>query len=48
MPATAPPVAARPPRRLVEEVPVAAFAEVEHAVDLGGRQPAPARSAVVG
>ncbi|AXL93080.1 ATP-binding protein [Streptomyces sp. CB09001] len=47
-PVTAPPVSARPPRRLVEEVPAAAFAEVEHTVDLGTRQPAPARSAVVG
>ncbi|KAF2781715.1 regulatory protein [Streptomyces sp. OM5714] len=47
-PPTAPPVAARPPRRLVEEVPAAAFAEVEHPVDLGSPQPAPARSAVVG
>ncbi|CAL9370390.1 MULTISPECIES: ATP-binding protein [unclassified Streptomyces] len=47
-PVTAPPVAARPPRRLVEEVPAAAFAEAGHAVDLGSRQPAPARSAVVG
>ncbi|MFG3153477.1 ATP-binding protein [Streptomyces sp. NPDC048219] len=42
------PVAARPPRRLMDEVPVAAFAEAEHAVELGGPQPAPARSAVVG
>nr|WP_203602483.1 ATP-binding protein [Streptomyces coelicoflavus] len=47
-PPTAPPVSARPPRRLVEEVPAAAFAEVEHPVDLGSPQPAPARSAVVG
>ncbi|MFG3108037.1 ATP-binding protein [Streptomyces tendae] len=47
-PVTAPPVATRPPRRLVEEVPAAAFAEVKHAVDLGSPQPAPARSAVVG
>jgi hypothetical protein len=47
-PLTAPPVSARPPRRLVEEVPAAAFAEVEHAVDLGRPQPAPARSAVAG
>ncbi|MGZ3097668.1 ATP-binding protein [Streptomyces sp. H62] len=48
-PVTAPPVSARPPRRLVEEVPAAAFAaEVEHAVDLRGPQPAPARSAVAG
>ncbi|MFD6191193.1 ATP-binding protein [Streptomyces sp. NPDC060275] len=47
-PVTAPSVSARPPRRLVEEVPAAAFAEVEHTVDLGTRQPAPARSAVVG
>ncbi|MFG3552036.1 ATP-binding protein [Streptomyces sp. NPDC047725] len=46
--APAPPVTARPPRRLVEEVPAAAFAEVEHAVALGGPQPAPARSAVAG
>ncbi|GAA2589123.1 ATP-binding protein [Streptomyces lienomycini] len=46
---TAPqPASAHPPRRLVEEVPVAAFAEVEHAVDLGSAQPAPARSAVAG
>ncbi|MFD4263573.1 ATP-binding protein [Streptomyces sp. NPDC058534] len=42
------PVAARPPRRLVEEVPAAVFAEAEHAVDLGSPQPAPARSAVAG
>ncbi|MGW0224992.1 ATP-binding protein [Streptomyces tendae] len=47
-PVIAPPVATRPPRRLVEEVPAAAFAEVERAVDLGSPQPAPARSAVVG
>ncbi|WP_345627607.1 ATP-binding protein [Streptomyces thinghirensis] len=47
-PVTASPVSARPPRRLVEEVPAAAFAEVEHAVDLGRPQPAPARSAVAG
>ncbi|GGQ22839.1 ATPase [Streptomyces mutabilis] len=47
-PLTAPPVAARPPRRLVEEVPATAFAEVEHTVDLGSSQPAPARSAVAG
>jgi anti-sigma regulatory factor (Ser/Thr protein kinase) len=44
----APPVAARPPRPLVEEVPATAFAEVEHTVDLGSSQPAPARSAVAG
>lgn len=43
-----PPVSTCPPRRLVEDVPVAAFAEVEHAVDLGSPQPAPARPAVVG
>ncbi|MCF2127832.1 ATP-binding protein [Strepomyces sp. STD 3.1] len=42
------PVTARPPRRLVEEVPAAVFAETEHAVDLGSPQPAPARSAVAG
>ncbi|MFJ8542177.1 ATP-binding protein [Streptomyces sp. NPDC093586] len=50
LPTTAPvtPVAARPPRRLVDEVPVGAFAEVEHSVELGRPQPAPARSAVVG
>ncbi|WP_435845167.1 ATP-binding protein [Streptomyces flaveolus] len=42
------PVAARPPRRLVDEVPVGAFAEVERAVELGRPQPAPARSAVAG
>nr|WP_203722394.1 ATP-binding protein [Streptomyces coelicoflavus] len=47
-PPTAPPVSARPPRRLVEEVPAAAFAGVEQPVDLGRPQPAPARSAVVG
>ncbi|MGQ5606469.1 MULTISPECIES: ATP-binding protein [Streptomyces] len=47
-PLTAPPASARPPRRLVEEVPAAAFAEVERAVDLGRPQPAPARSAVPG
>ncbi|KFG76931.1 ATPase [Streptomyces mutabilis] len=47
-PLTAPPVAARPPRRLVEEVPATAFAEVGHTVDLGSSQPAPARSAVAG
>jgi anti-sigma regulatory factor (Ser/Thr protein kinase) len=46
--ATAPPAAGRPPRRLVEEVPAAAFAEVGHAVTVGGPQPAPARSAVAG
>ncbi|MER7196051.1 ATP-binding protein [Streptomyces flaveolus] len=45
---TVAPVAARPPRRLVDEVPVGAFAEVERAVGLGGPQPAPARSAVAG
>ncbi|MFC7815746.1 ATP-binding protein [Streptomyces sp. NPDC057367] len=45
---TAPPITAHPPRRLVEEVPAAAFAEVEHAVDVGRPQPAPARSAVAG
>ncbi|WP_209441056.1 ATP-binding protein [Streptomyces violaceorubidus] len=48
VPVTVPPVSARQPRRLVEEVPAAAFAEVEHAVDLTSPQPAPARSAVVG
>jgi hypothetical protein len=47
-PPTAPPASACPPRRLVEEVPAAAFADVEHAVDLGRSQPAPARSAVAG
>ncbi|WP_395576967.1 ATP-binding protein [Streptomyces sp. BK79] len=47
-PVTAPPAGTRPPRRLVEGVPAAAFAEVEHAVDLGRPQPAPARSAVAG
>ncbi|MFE2048307.1 ATP-binding protein [Streptomyces sp. NPDC059459] len=48
-PVTAPPVSARPPRRLVEGVPAAAFAaEVEHSVGLRGPQPAPARSAVAG
>ncbi|CAM5308375.1 non-specific serine/threonine protein kinase OS=Streptomyces tendae OX=1932 GN=GUR47_28570 PE=3 SV=1 [Streptomyces tendae] len=47
-PLTAPPGATRPSRRLVEEVPAAAFAEVEHAVEVGRPQPAPARSAVVG
>ncbi|MEU3235362.1 ATP-binding protein [Streptomyces violaceoruber] len=47
-PVAAPPVSARPPRRLVEEVPAAAFAEVEHEVGLGSPQPAPARSAVAG
>ncbi|MBD0417770.1 ATP-binding protein [Streptomyces sp. NPDC052309] len=46
--ATAPPVSARPRRRLVEEVPAAAFSEAETAVDLTAPQPAPARSAVVG
>lgn len=48
VPVTAPPVSARQPRPLVKEVPAAAFAEVEHAVDLTSPQPAPARSAVVG
>lgn len=50
LPTTAPsaPVSARPPRRLVEEVPAAAFAEVDHAVGLAAPQPAPARSAVAG
>ncbi|WP_328559035.1 ATP-binding protein [Streptomyces coelicoflavus] len=47
-PPTPPPVSARPPRRLVEEVPAAAFVEVEQPVDLGSPQPAPARSTVVG
>ncbi|MBZ6102587.1 ATP-binding protein [Streptomyces olivaceus] len=47
-PPTAPPLATRPPRRLVEEVPAAAFAEVGNGVDLGSPQPAPARSAVAG
>ncbi|MDT0610485.1 ATP-binding protein [Streptomyces lancefieldiae] len=45
---TASPAAARPPRRLAEEVPASAFAEVERAVELGRPQPAPARPAVVG
>ncbi|GHB38789.1 ATPase [Streptomyces viridiviolaceus] len=50
LPTTAPPapVSARPPRRLVEEVPAAAFAEVDHTVGLAAPQPAPARSAVAG
>lgn len=47
-PPAATPGSARPPRRRVEEVPAAAFAEVEHAVELGSPQPAPARSAVAG
>ncbi|MFC8099862.1 ATP-binding protein [Streptomyces sp. NPDC057363] len=47
-PPPASPVAARPPRRLVGEVPAAAFAEVEQTADLGRSQPAPARSAVAG
>ncbi|MFD8536139.1 ATP-binding protein [Streptomyces rubrogriseus] len=47
-PVPARPVSARPPRRLVEEVPAAAFAEVEREVGLGSPQPAPARSAVAG
>ncbi|MGV9289201.1 ATP-binding protein [Streptomyces sp. NPDC003719] len=46
--ATGAPVATRPPRRLVDEVPVAVFADAERAVELGGPQPAPARSAVAG
>ncbi|MFD5450925.1 ATP-binding protein [Streptomyces sp. NPDC003470] len=46
--ATVAPVATRPPRRLVDEVPVAVFADAERAVELGGPQPAPARSAVAG
>ncbi|MET9254050.1 ATP-binding protein [Streptomyces sp. NPDC048182] len=43
-----PPVAGRSPRRLVEEVPAAAFAEAGAAPDLGRGHPAPARSAVAG
>ncbi len=47
-PVSAPPASSRPPRRLVEEVPAAVFAEAEHAVDLADAQPAPARSVVAG
>ncbi|WP_171991052.1 ATP-binding protein [Streptomyces sp. JHA26] len=42
------PVAARPPRRPVDEVPVGAFTEAERADGPGRPQPAPARPAVVG
>ncbi|MFI8949553.1 ATP-binding protein [Streptomyces sp. NPDC053750] len=45
---TASPVSARPPRRLVEEVPAAAFADVQHGVELARPHPTPARSAVAG
>ncbi|MEG3628291.1 ATP-binding protein [Streptomyces poriticola] len=47
-PAPSPAAVARPARRLVEDVPAGAFADIGAAVEAVAPQPAPARSAVAG